>query len=680
LTFSFIVGTITAGAENRSFETADAPLAIADDFIAGTSMRVSEIPEAIGVDVVRNSNHIARRHDLETDLYTVAFANDDGTNTMYLFGEPVRYIADDGSVRDISNRLFGEFNTGFCSEKYAYVNLENSTRTYFPRTLGNGTGVLLTDSRVEVELIPTTRHVSRVENRSDNNNWLYYDGTFGVNTATRYMPTFEGFKYEVVLFENAGNEFRFTLNTNGLRAVQSGNQIELLDPETGENVGDISPVYVYDSFEGIPQVGNVHSTYNNEMRLIPLRGGNYELLIIVDEEFLSNPNTVYPVYVDPTIRLNGANTTNGHKNILDLPVYNGNDVRNSSAGRNSTAVLGYVGTSGGNYHGSGRLLMRFPGLINHPGFSRLPVNDVTAVRLHMWSVSGSGAAVTIQVNHYTGVENWTETTTSGAIAPTWNTATGTLVGSVSVGGPPTELGGTNGIDITAAWRTWRSNPAAGRRGLILRNATNETNDHSRHRSLAMTENGTASRRPAVSVTVREIVHTARIIYNGVSLTETQMLSNYNNAVASIRSEFGIRFQPSTPTSDSRLVGVNCGCNALGSGVSHRSASALLNIGGNNNHTLRIVAHLLCGDGEQVGGVARAPGRESVVTTDWFEPLTFLIQHELSHNLGVRYYDNNNNPLCDVLRGLNVRCAMGGPHTDVNHWCDGCRTQIWNNRL
>jgi hypothetical protein len=75
---------------------------------------------------------------------------------------------------------------------------------------------------------------------------VYYNGVFGKNTAVRYAPLFEGFKEEIVLYENVGNEFRFLLKPNGLKAEMNGKQIDLIDPKTDEVKAEISPIFVYD--------------------------------------------------------------------------------------------------------------------------------------------------------------------------------------------------------------------------------------------------------------------------------------------------------------------------------------------------------------------------------------------------------------------------------------------------
>ena len=57
------------------------------------------------------------------------FANGDGTNTMRVFSHPVKYIADDGSVRDISLDIEAKRGGGFVSADHGVVTTFESKLT-----------------------------------------------------------------------------------------------------------------------------------------------------------------------------------------------------------------------------------------------------------------------------------------------------------------------------------------------------------------------------------------------------------------------------------------------------------------------------------------------------------------------------------------------------------------------
>ena len=61
------------------------------------------VPEIIGYEYAKGKAHIQRLYDEEgDDLNRVVFQNADGTQTMYLFDFPVKYLDADGKAKDIT--------------------------------------------------------------------------------------------------------------------------------------------------------------------------------------------------------------------------------------------------------------------------------------------------------------------------------------------------------------------------------------------------------------------------------------------------------------------------------------------------------------------------------------------------------------------------------------------------
>lgn len=85
-----------------------------------------------------------------------------------------------------------------------------------------------------------------------------------------------------------------------MQAALEENYIYLVDPLNGEGKAKISPIYVYDSYTGEKTEKNTHDTYNNKTIVKEIEKENsYLITIIVDKEFLNNPETVYPIVIDP---------------------------------------------------------------------------------------------------------------------------------------------------------------------------------------------------------------------------------------------------------------------------------------------------------------------------------------------------------------------------------------------
>lgn len=462
-----------------------------NDGIESLSLLEKDRPEAVSKELVKKNHHVYRLSEEEASLCEVFFLNSDSTATLYSFSEPVKYIDSSGHVKDKSNMLFSAFDMPEYSDRYAYVNSANDINTFFPKTLGDSTGVLLEGGGCKIELIPigdsgVSDKISNndVDNKTD---YIFYNNIFGKGTAIRYSPTFSGFKEEIILQSNSGNKFSFLLKPDGLKAEQIGTSINLVDPKTGESLALVEPVYVYDSFVG---KGGAHTTYENEVNLNILNNGDIEITIVIDDTFLSSPDTVYPVYIDPSVTINtsGAGTS---KTIQDCPIYNGTGAKALASGSNTYNLVGYVGQSGVEY-GVGRTLIRFPGLLSNGYYQNVPANLISNVTLYITESSGQSSSATLSAYQYTGSSTWVETS-ANYNNTTWN-GYGTLYGSATIGSSSAT---TAAINITTGAKAWKSNSTYANAGLMIRNTTSETGTTYR-KDLRSTEN--ASSKPYIAMT------------------------------------------------------------------------------------------------------------------------------------------------------------------------------------
>ena len=467
-----------------------AVVAVENDVPESTYLLESDRPEAVSQDLIKRNQHIYRLREEETNLNEIFFLNADGTATLYSFSEPVKYIDSSGHVRDKSNCVYSTFDMPSYSDKYAYVNRINDINTYFPKTLGESSGVLLVGNGHKIEMMPIcTTETTTKANAScvRSNEYIYYNNVFGDGTAVRYSPTFSGFKEDIILQFNEGNRFRFLLKTGGLVAKQEGTAVNLVDGKTGELCAQIEPIYVYDSYAG---KGGAHTTYENEVKLKPLNDGNIEIELVIDDSFLSNPDTVYPVYIDPSVTINtsGSGST---KSIQDCPIYSGTDAATLASGSNTYNLVGFIGQSGGAQYGVGRTLMRFPGLLNNGYYKAVPANQIQNVTLYITESSGQASSTTLSAYQYTGSSAWVEKSANYNNV-SWS-GYGTFYGSATIGSSGAT---TAAINITSAGRAWKSNSTYANAGILIRNS-NETGSAYR-KDLRSTEN--SSSKPYISMT------------------------------------------------------------------------------------------------------------------------------------------------------------------------------------
>lgn len=454
----------------------------------------AERTDAISEEEAIVAQHIYRLRDQETDLNTLIFKNADETTTLYYFTDAIKYIDSDGMVQDKSNSL-----TELTQSKYLYSNLHNDINSYFPKSL-NSDGVLLSAGSYQIELTPkqdfvlqTRTELIASDAKLKNSNSVCYDNIFGLGTSLTYTPLFNGVKEDIYLSKNVGNTFIFIADMTALTPVISGGTILLMDGD--DIVGQFGELLVYDS------APERHQTFDNFYTISADASGKYEITITIDEQFLGDPNTVYPVVIDPTITIStsGSGAT---KTIIDCPVYDG--IPGVNQGSNFYNHIGYVGTSGQVYYGVGRTLMKFPGLINNSTFLNLKACQIESAILRMWENSGRSTSSTIYANYYTG-NTWTETDTYKNNM-SWS-GYGALINSQTFG---TSVGKWVEFDLTTAVRTWKTNTTSANKGIILRNSNESNSSYSK--VFYSTEN--SSNKPYLTITYKSAPSTDVYSSNG----------------------------------------------------------------------------------------------------------------------------------------------------------------------
>lgn len=429
---------------------------------------LQHLPEAIDTKLVNENGHVVRLTDKETDLNSIVFENENGTESIYIFDEPVKYINQVGEICDKSNKLYPALVSG-----YSYVNKENDIQTLFPSFLNSETAIELKYKTYSIITYPfaedsSVDYYSRAEIKDE---YVYYDHTFGTNTSLRYKTTFSGFKEDIVLYEPDKNSFSFVIKCSELIPKEENGNIFFVDKKNRDIVAQIDPILVKDSYSDTT-ADCVHETWNNTVSLTKNSENNYLITITVDEDFIHQDNIVYPIYIDPSVTITSTGSGSS-KTIVDTPIYNGSGVTGVSMGSNPSAVVGYVGTVGGLQYGRGRLLMKFPGLMSKSFMSNQNYHIDTA-NLYLTEASGNTTSALVSAYIYTG-PNWSESSVYSS--DIWNgiyriNGVEQTLSSFSYSYPNS----TNGnFDITDAVRLWQSNNSYGNKGIILKNHTNETN-------------------------------------------------------------------------------------------------------------------------------------------------------------------------------------------------------------
>ena len=275
-------------------------------------------------------------------LYTKTIDNGDGTKTLEVYGTPVKYRTEDGSVNDISLKPVAKgkgFTTG-----------DHRLSISFPEKADSG--ISLDTGKYVITVTPVTENGTAVKTASaylsDSDAIVY---RCDPKTSYEYNITYSGYKENIVVSEYTGQtDFLFRLETDGLKLSASsegshGSNLVLSNDE-GKVVANIGDIIVFTSDNRNNTLGSIWFETVNE-------GEEYIIRINVPEAYLSDPATHYPIYIDPTLSVEEEEVTVG--TIEDITVN-----QNASADSPSHVTL-YAG-KGSNTYGAMRAVMRFPEL------------------------------------------------------------------------------------------------------------------------------------------------------------------------------------------------------------------------------------------------------------------------------------------------------------------------------
>ena len=206
-------------------------------------------------------------------------------------------------------------------------------------------------------------------------------------------------------------------------------------------------------------------------------GQQYRITLTVDEAFLTDPNTVYPVTIDPILTV--SDNTHGAGAIEDAPIYEGYPTSNFGSYQYNRA--GYAGTT----YKKGRTVVRLKGMLNDEHYSKILGAQIESVKFYIADATGT-SNVNIKLFPLTSNSTWTENNV------TWRNV-GTCTDSPADTAAPS--GGNyayfNLTNLAKAWK--RGSYFGGQSGFVLVGA----NESSVDKSLYSSEHATTAKRPYV---------------------------------------------------------------------------------------------------------------------------------------------------------------------------------------
>ena len=403
---------------------------------------ISTLPIEEEEDELPEREPIARLYGEEgDDLNKIVYLNNDGTRTMHLYDYPVKYRDASGEIRDISLEI-----ADGTTELNRFQSSANSIMTAFPSKASDG--ISLSGEGVSIKLIPNipaaetnaihmTGNAKRIDSKT-----ISYD--YDAKTTIEYSLTYTGFKEDIVVSEYTGQtEYEFLLQTNGLVLTQIDGSFYLTD-ESGKIKAAIGDVIVFTADEKNNTMGTMVAETLKENH-------SYLLTIVLDAQYLADPNTAYPIRIDPTIDINYD--ANGSGAIEDVTIYS----NVTPDGASTSLFVGLRET-----RGISRILMRFPNL----DLSGLTGATVESAEVTLRDLICEGTYLSVYCYPFTGA-NWTESTASWSMSQTWGPELDSEVISYSNGVNKNPKHRYT-FNITAAVQGWINGTYSKVKGLIFK--------------------------------------------------------------------------------------------------------------------------------------------------------------------------------------------------------------------
>lgn len=447
------------------------------------------LPDIVDSVEAEEKGYTERLKSKETDLSTFVFKNKDGTNTMRVFSHPVKYVAENGEIKDISLDIKANRNGGYITANHEII-------TTFKNKLTEGISLEYND--VQVKLIPLfSANTTPVAELCDNGKTVTYD----VDDATSFVYglTYAGFKEDIVVEEYTGQtEYSFTLLTNGLSLCEEYGSYYLANG-SGNVEACIGDIIVFTADERNNTVGSM--TYETVRA-----DEEYILTIHLDADYLADEKTVYPIRIDPTVEINYDN--NGSGAIEDVTI-------NERATFSGISGSLYVGR-----HPAGSLsrsLMRFPNL-NLDNISSGYYITAATVEIRDLMCQGD-EDITVDCHIYNKASpSWSESGTT-----TWSSVgsayLGTLLDShlISYGQGNVE-NHRYSFNILSAAQAWADGSESPAKGLVFKACSefeNQTGTNVKTWYKTFAAYNCSSYRPSLSITYG----------NGIGLTHSSLKVN-----------------------------------------------------------------------------------------------------------------------------------------------------------
>ncbi|MDE6470312.1 MAG: DNRLRE domain-containing protein, partial [Eubacterium sp.] len=445
-------------------------------------LRIKSILSAYAAEIVDTKGAVGIEEDaMLADNHIINLENRDGSNTMYLFSEPISYTDENGELKTKDISVEKQNDSKLKSAGYEYTNGQNDYRINFSSDIQKGVMIEFNDCGYSI--IPQTDYTSSVGKKStsvylnDRFEIFEYSGAFGAQTVLKFYPQLNGLKDEIVLNQNINkNTFSFALKTDNCKAVLNDDgTVSLISNEDESSVVQtFSKPFAYDSeyVEGDRDEHYTDCTYTLEQ----LDDYTYIMSVTVDKSWLDSEATVYPVTIDPT--------TSNLANYKDAGIYSSATSRVIPYGNEATCCFGRTSNS---EFGYGRVL-------NYFSWPEEIKKGAKINSAYIWERETTGRTSTTYVAPCLVKDHWVESSVTWENRPDYYPAT--TMARKNINSKSTDKSGDPywyKFDITSAVQYW-TDGTYHNYGLLFRSSEEDDGNYN-WRAFASKQHSTSSYRP-----------------------------------------------------------------------------------------------------------------------------------------------------------------------------------------
>lgn len=397
---------------------------------AAAALSAADVPALLDLAEAAANGHIRRLYEEETDLYTAVFENADGSKTVYTFGEPIKYVAQSGEIRDKKTALTSSENGFTAADNDVVVSVPGSVSGTAAITHGGNTVTITPKDRAGMTAPAVLMSDNTVR---------FSEPLFAANSLS-YTALPSGISSDIILNRYDGEYiFAFDIGVGALTVAAAENGIYSVADANGTPLFNFGDVVFTDS------AGNYSFA---ELEFEPDGDGHYSLKVIADLDFLQSEDTVYPLAASVTVSSSVAGSA-----IKSINLYN-----KSFSDNPEYIYVGDRGIETTTNHVMSYGVMTFPGLAGNMQYAMVDENDIISFKLNLYCIRNCALGMMYTdfraISGYTnGIVSYANLQINDTIAPVY----------ADMG----NNGEYNEVDLTVFSKYWKTDRNALKNGLVL---------------------------------------------------------------------------------------------------------------------------------------------------------------------------------------------------------------------